>query len=186
VGSDHRIGTRGTRALATWVLGALALGLPTGCHRKVRPAPVTVATAPSAPPIDRLAPGELAPGTESLNGLVLPRGMHVTARFAVTSHAAGPLHAEDVANYVRDRVDVHRVELGVVGTVFPAVHVNGGDPTRTYRIEVNSGGDTTEIVMRDVTPLPQQVADPTVSDEEKWRKAGYTPSGKPLDPLKLR
>jgi hypothetical protein len=167
-------------------LSALVLALLAGCHGKVQPAPVAVASAPSAPPIDRLAPGELAPGTETLNGLVLPRGMRVTARFSMVSHAAGPLHAEDVANYVRDRVDVHRVELGVVGTVFPAVHVNGGDPGRTYRIEVNSGGDATEIVMRDVTPVPQQVADPSVPDEEKWRKAGYTPSGKPLDPSKLR
>ena len=172
--------------------GSFALGiaatamLPVGCHKKAPPAPVAAASPSGAVPIDRLAPGELAPGTETLNGLVLPRGMHVTARFPNAAHAAGPLHAEDVANFVRDRVNDHRVELGVVGTIFPSVHIVGGDPTRSYRIEVNSGGDTTEIVMRDVTPVPPPTVDPGVSDEEKWKKAGYRPNGKPLDPMNQR
>jgi hypothetical protein len=83
-------------------------------------------------------------------------------------------------------VDAKRVELGVVGTVFAPVHVAGGDPTRIYRIEVNSAGNSTEIVMRDVTPLPEKAPDPTVPDSEKWRRAGYKPNGMPLDPLHLR
>lgn len=142
--------------------------------------------APSAVPIDRLGPGELAPGTETLEGLVLPRGMHVTARFPRMSHATGPLHAEDVSNYVRDRVDVKRFELGAVGTVFPAVHVVGGDPGKTYRIEVSSSGNATEIVMHDITPIPPKVADPAESEADKWKRAGYKPNGMPLDPMHQR
>jgi hypothetical protein len=159
--------------------------VPTGCRKKARSESPAASAAPK-PPIDRLAPGELAPGTEVLYGMVLPRGMRVTAQFPNVAHAAGPLPAEDVANYVRDRVDSKRVELGVVGTVFRAVHVTGGDATRIYRVEVNSAGNSTEIVMRDVTPIPPKAPDPTLSDAEKWRRAGYKPNGMPLDPLKLR
>lgn len=166
-------------------LALCAALVPSGCRKKVRSEPA-VASAIPKPPIDRLAPGELPPGTEVLNGLILPRGMRVSAQFPGVGHATGALHAEDVANYVRDRVDAKRVELGVVGTVFAAVHVKGGDPTKVYRIEVNSAGESTEIVMRDVTPVPQQTPDPTVPNVEKWRRAGYKPNGMPLDPLKLR
>jgi hypothetical protein len=111
--------------------------------------------------------------------------MKVTAVFPRVGHATGQLHAEDVANYVRDRVDVRRVELGAVGTVFAAVHVAGGDPSRVYRIEVNTEENTTEIVMRDVTPVPEPPVDRTLTDEERWRRAGYKPNGMPLDPMNL-
>ncbi|HVW26004.1 MAG TPA: hypothetical protein VHC69_11590 [Polyangiaceae bacterium] len=137
-------------------------------------------------PIDRLAPGELAPGTEVLDGLVLPHGMHVSARFPRIAHATGPLRAEDVTSYVRDRVDVKRVELAAVGTVFNAVHVLGGDPAKTYRIEVTSSGNATEIVMHDLTPIPPKTADPTESEADKWKRAGYKPNGMPLDPANQR
>jgi hypothetical protein len=184
VGADHRISAASGCALTVLAaLGALPLS---GCHRRAASqAPIASATA-SAPPVDRLAPGELAPGTEDMYGLLLPRGMRVSARFPRVAHATGPMHAEDVANYVRDRVDVKRVELGAVGTVFPAVHVVGGDPTRTYRVEVNSASDATEIVMHDVTPIPPKVADPTESEADKWKRAGYKPNGMPLDPMNQR
>ncbi len=112
--------------------------------------------------------------------------MHVSANFDGVAHATGPLHAEDVSNYLRDRVDVKRVELGAVGTVFSAVHVLGGDPTRLYRIEVISAGDATEVVMHDVTPIPTKKPDPTLSEADKWKAAGYKPNGMPLDPAHQR
>jgi hypothetical protein len=112
--------------------------------------------------------------------------MAVGARVPGTAHAVGPLPAEDVANYVRDRVDAKRVELGAVGTVFPAVHIKGGDPTQVYRIEVNSTGPGTELVFHDVTPEPKPVREEGISEAERWRRAGLTPQGKPLDPMNQR
>jgi hypothetical protein len=70
--------------------------------------------------------------------------------------------------------------------VFPAVHVLGGDPGKTYRIEVSSAGGATEIVMHDVTPLPAKSADPAESEADKWKRAGYKPNGMPLDPMNQR
>src|SRR5262249_19030520 len=152
VGPHHRIS--GPLLLAVCVAVA-----PAGCRRRAKTVP-PVASAVPKPPVDHLGPGELEPGTEAMNGLVLPRGMRVAAQCPGAAQATGPLNAEDVANYIRDRVDVRRIELGVVGTVFNAVHVNGGDPNRIYRIEVSSAGPTTELVMRDVTPVPPKLPEP--------------------------
>ncbi len=177
----------GLRAVAI-VLGVTIAGSAASCRRRAPSGASGASAAASVTklPLDRLGPGELAPGAETVYGLVLPRGMRLSARFQRIAHATGPVPAEDVANYVRDRVDVHRVELGVVGTVFPAVHVKDGDPGKLYRIEVSSAGPTTEIVMEDVTPVPTAPIDPTVPEAERWRRAGYKPNGTPLDPMKMR
>jgi hypothetical protein len=130
--------------------------------------------ASARPPLDHLASGELPPGTATAHGLVLPRGMRLFANFSRTAEAIGPQRPEDVANYIRERVTTTRIELGAVGTVFPAVHVKDGDPMKTLRIEVVPLGDRTKVVVRDITPPREHVAiDPNETDEMRWRKAGY-------------
>jgi len=140
----------------------------------------------SAQPADHLGPGELDPGDQTIFGLLLPRGMKISAHFPGIAHATGRIPAEDVANYVRDRVDSQRIELGAVGTVFPSVHIQGGDPSRVYRIEVHWAGTGTELELRDVTPPPRPVPDPNVPEAERWRRAGYRPNGMPIDPATFR
>jgi hypothetical protein len=81
---------------------------------------------------------------------------------------------------------VQRVELGAVGTLFPRVRIRGGDPNRSYDIEVRPIEGGTELTVRDVTPLPRVPRDPTLSEEERWRRAGFTPKGIPLDEKNLR
>lgn len=163
---------------------ALALA---SCHRAP---PKADSPAPSASvaeaPLDRLAPGELQPGTEALFGLTLPKGMRVVAAFQGVAHAVGKVTPEDVANYVRDRVDTKRVELAPSATIFPSTHVVGGDRTRTYRIEVTATETGTELIVRDVTPVPERRADPNVPVEERWKRAGLRSDGTPLDPMNLR
>lgn len=136
---------------------------------------VAAESEPSArPPLDHLASGELPPGTATAHGLVLPRGMKLFANFSGTAEAIGPQRPEDVANYIRERVTTTRIELGAVGTVFPAVHVKDGDPMKTLRIEVVPLGDRTKVIVRDITPPKERVAiDPNETDEMRWRRAGY-------------
>jgi hypothetical protein len=177
VGTDHRVSALTSAALIA------ALCLAVGCKRSPSPA-AGASAAPSAPPVDRLGPGELPPGTEVIYGLVLPRGLALRGVFPEVAHAFGPLTLEDVSNYVRARVDVQRVELGAVGTVFPAVHLTGGDPSRLYRIEVNPRGLNTELVIRDVTPPPPPP--PGLTDAERWKRAGYNPDGTPMNTRDLR
>jgi len=184
---------------------AVALSLFTaalaGCRKQAplaerQAAPGASLAAPSAEPgteakggpspVDRLGPHELPPGTETIYGLTLPEGLRLVAHFPRVAHAVGSLSPEEVANYIRDRVDVRRIELGAVGTVFPRVRVKGGDPQRYLRIEVNVAGDGTELVVRDISPMPELPRDPTLTEEERWRRAGLRPDGTPLNPRELQ
>jgi hypothetical protein len=141
------------------------------------------ATAPQPPPVDRLAPGELAPGKADAFGLVLPRKLKVDATFPRAVHASGRVSPEALSNYIRERVLVSHVELGAARTVFPRVRIKGGAPNRTYRIEVVGSFGGSKLVVRDVT---RPAAPRGISIEERWRRAGMTPKGKPLDLDKLQ
>ncbi len=135
----------------------------------------------SKPPLDHLAAGELPPGQSSLFGLVIPKGMTIQGQFSDSGLAFGALRAEAVANYVRERVDVGQVEVGAARTVFPACRIKGGPETRTFRIEVVSEGPATRLIVQDVTPPPPPPPEVGVSDAERWRRAGFSPDGKPLN-----
>ncbi len=166
----------------------LLLLAPSACRKATReqalPSAAVSVAASSAAPVDRLAPSELAPGDMALFGLVLPEGMQVQGQFIDSGFAFGALNAEAVANYVRTRVDVARVEIGAARTIFPAARIQGGAPDRVYRIEVVHEGPATRIVMQDTTPAPPKHLEP-MSDEERWRRAGFSPNGKPLNPKAL-
>jgi len=157
-----------------------------GCHRKSEPPPPPVASsAPSQKPLDRLAPGELAQGDAEVFGFRVPRAMHVRGAFLDIAYVAGDSSPEAVANYVRERVDADHVEIGAASTVFPHVHIKGGAPERVYDFDVTPLGEhSTQLIIRDVTPRPPNP--PGMTDAERWRQAGYTPDGKPLDPTQLK
>jgi hypothetical protein len=185
MGSDHRVSR--PSALVAALAVAVSGGSVVGCRKPLgadRGAP-SVHPSSEPPPVDRLAPGELPAGSETVFGLVLPRGLTLIGVFPGVAHAAGPLTIEDVSNYVRARVDLRRVELGAVGTVFPQVHIAGGDPGKVFRIEVSAAGTETHLTIRDVT---KKAATPVehISNEEAWRRAGFKPDGTPLDPVKLQ
>jgi hypothetical protein len=134
------------------------------------------------PPVDRLAPGELAEGPHSAFGFTFPNKMRIERRFLDSVHASGRVAPESVANYVRQRVGTTHVEVGAARTVFPRVQIKGGAPDKVYRIEVVADGSTTRLVLHDVTPPPLE---PGLSEEDRWRRAGMTPQGKPIDPKKM-
>lgn len=140
------------------------------------PAPsASASTKPRTP--DRLAPGELAEGKDVLFGLTLPRGMQADARFPHSAHASGMVSAEMLANYVRHRVRVARVELAASGTVFPLATINGADPERHFRIEVSSKGRNTKLSVHWLNP-PKPPPVPGLSEEQRWQRAGITKDGK--------
>ena len=161
---------------------ALALLAAVACEeRPVVPAnPGDAAPgASSAKPVDRLAPGELAPGKSDAFGLVLPRKMRLDAKSPRTAHASGKVTPEALANYVRKHVVVSHVELGAARTIFPRARITGGLPNKVYRIEViASRAGYTKLVVRDITRPP---AAQGLSEEERWRRAGFTPDGKPIN-----
>ncbi len=160
--------------LALGALGAL------GCESEQIMPPGTLAAPASAKkPIDRLASGELAPGRAEAFGLLLPRDLQVDARFPDAVHASGAVAPEALANYIRQRVDVARVEIGAARTVFPRTRIKGGKAERVYRIEVIGDGPRSRLLIRDITPPPTVQG---ISEQERWRRAGMSPSGEIVDP----
>lgn len=166
----------------------VASGTAAGCSKAEDDAVVVGGPAPqdsalaSAVPVDRLTPGELAPGTLRVNGLLLPREMRLDRSFEGVSHVVGDVRPEDVANYVRKRVTVAHVEIGAGRTVFPRARINGDASGKLYQIDVAAERGRTRLVIRDTTapPTPQGL-----SEDERWRRAGFKPDGTPLDPAKL-
>jgi hypothetical protein len=157
-----------------------------GCHGKSEPPPPPAPKAtPSAKPLDRLAPGELAQGPNEVFGFMVPRSMRIRGAFLEVAYVEGNVTPEALANYVRERVDTDHVEIGAATTLFPRVHIKHGAPDHIYDFEVSPGqGNLSELVIRDVTPRPPNP--PGMSDEERWRQAGYRPDGTPIDPNQLK
>jgi hypothetical protein len=143
-------------------------------------APDAAASAASRP-VDELVPGELAEGEQRAFGLPIPRRMRVSATFPDAVFAVGALRAEDVSNYVRERVVAQRVETGPSKTVFTKAKLKA-EPERTMRIEVVLKDGATELVVRDETPPP---VEPGLSPEERMRKKGLLPDGTPIDKTRL-
>jgi hypothetical protein len=164
---------------------ALAAVLATvSCHHKLAtPAPASSALADnSAKPVDRLAPDELAAGSSDVWGLAIPRDMHIEHHFPEIAYVVGPVKADALANYVRDRVVVSHVEIGAGRTIFPNAHIKGGPPDHLYELDVIPEPNGTRLQIQDLTPVK---IIPGLTDEERWRQAGLTPQGRPLDMKKF-
>jgi hypothetical protein len=171
------------RPLRLALIVALAQGA-LGCKSEpTKPPPPRPSAVASAKPLDRLAPGELAPGKRQVFGLEIPTGMTIRGEFREVAYVHGNVAPEALANYVRDRVVVDHVEIGAARTVFPQARIKKGPADRFFRIEVIAGNRVTELVVQDVTPQPKPKED--LSDEERWRRAGRRPDGKPLDVTEL-
>jgi hypothetical protein len=155
------------------------------CRKEPDKAPrPRVSAEPVAKPLDRLAPGELAPGRNRVFGLEVPEGMVVRGQFFEVAYLQGSVAPDALANYVRQRVVVDHVEIGAARTVFPYARIKDGPADRFFQIEVVAGTRHTELVLRDVTP--KQKPEETVSDEERWRRAGRRPDGRPFDITELK
>jgi hypothetical protein len=131
-----------------------------------------------------LAEGELRPGKTEIFGFPVPAGMDLESRFADRAYLhAARISPEQLANYVRQHVSVSHVEIGAARTVFPNARIHGSPQGRVYVLEVAPYRGGTSLVIKDVTPPPPPP--PGLSDAERWRAAGMTPDGKPLDMKKL-
>lgn len=109
--------------------------------------------------------------------------MEIVGRLQRSVHAAGNFRPEDVANYVRDRVVVDRVELGAARTIFPNAKIKNAAPSKIFRIEVVASSPTRTVIdVTDITPPPSIQG---IDEAERWRRAGFKPDGTPLDPTKL-
>jgi len=157
-------------------LGAALVGL-FACARPStddNQAPVPqAAPAPAAPPVDHLAPGELAEGTEHAFGLVLPGVLHIDATFSDLVTGSANVIVHPLTKYFRAHLQGGTVDEGDTAATFDHTSIPAA-PSRVFRIHIqrSPGGSLVEI--RDVTPPPF----PDLPDEAaRWRAAGVTPDG---------
>ena len=158
-------------------LPVLAL-LLLGCSHRPIPTPPGAADAgPTALPVDRLLPGELAQSKLLVFGFPIPQGMTVARRFADSVHMVGAVPPDALTAYVKAHAATGPAELIGNRKVFSKVKIRGGDPSRLYDIEIDMAGANQRLIVSDVTPPPLE---PGLSVEERWRRAGYNPDGTPL------
>ncbi len=155
-----------------------------GCRHREEPVQPASSSAPkaSALPLDRLAPGELAPGTSQVFGFLVPRQMKVVSQSPDRAQLEGEVMESALVDYVRERVDAVHVEIGAGRTIFPKVHIKDGLPDRLYQFDVVPNRRRSVIVIQDVTPKPVEQLTP----EERWRRAGRNPDGTPVDVSQLK
>jgi len=166
---------RSAAALTLCVSAAVALSLACDSDGNQTAPRASASAKPRTP--DRLDPGELAEGKDVLFGLKLPLGMKTDARFPHSAHASGMVSREKLANYVRHRVQVARVELAASGTVFPQATIHGTDQQRLFRIEVTPKGRNTKLSVHWLNP-PRPPPVTGLSEEQRWQRAGISRDGK--------
>lgn len=163
----------------SWSWLVLAGAAAASCKKPPPPEADVVPSASAAPPpSDRLLPGELSAGDGNVFGLPVPREMQVALRAPDSALVVGEVEPEAVRNYVKDRVVVGFVEVRPDRTVFPTARIKDGPADRVFDIDISRDQKLTKLHIRDTTPV---VPPPGLSDAERWRRAGFTPDGKPLN-----
>lgn len=141
-----------------------------------------------APPLptDSLAKGEAVEGPEKAFALPLPRFAKITWRGKDSVTVMTNLTHEELVNFVRARVQNGEVLTGSGATQLKDVVVPS-EPARKLTIEIRPApplsGGRSQMLVSDTTPPPDT---PGLTDEERWRRAGFTPEGKVLDPKQLQ
>ena len=162
-------------ALLVVAIAPLALA----CRTEGAPqaAPSASAASPPAVPVDRLAPG-----TVDVFGFPVPRELEVVSRTRDAALLIGQASPDAVSRYVRAHVDVSHLEVAGSRTIFPKARIKKGAPDRVYRFVVAPEGARVKLAIEDITPPPVVGG---LSDAERWRRAGFSPDGMPLDPKAL-
>lgn len=193
MGFYHRVvmaaDRRAESARLVW-MGALCVGFSlAGCRSredeivKAQPAPQHSAQRAPAAPIDHLAPDELASGSALAFGFSIPERLRIERAFPDAVHASGDVTLGALVKYVQSRVLASHVESGPARAVFHNAKIVGGPADHLYRFEMVSEGPRSLLVIRDMTPPPVVQG---LSQAERWRRAGMSPDGKPLNPKQIQ
>jgi hypothetical protein len=169
---------------AAVALGAALAVAVAACH--ARPTPdADGGTAPPADsvatPVDHLAAGELAEGTEHAFGLTLPRGLVVTSDFVEVVYASGQLTVHPVVQYFRARLEGGDLREGAASATFEHVAVRG-KPGVELSVHIDASISGVRVQIRNTTPVP---APNLANDAERLKHVGLTPKGGFLDPTHL-
>jgi hypothetical protein len=157
------------------------------CRRSPQPLASVVVTTSSASSVnrpDRLAEGELPPGVDRAFDLALPRGTRIDRSFPDRIYASVPLSTEQSANWLRRQYGELEATIGAAGTLLPRIQPSNASDGHWLRVEISLGNNGDSIWMVDRIESGPPIKDPPKSNEEAMRRAGLTPSGALLNPLK--
>jgi hypothetical protein len=155
----------------------IGLLLALGCeHSKLRNGGGTDAGIARAP-LDRLSPGELSKSGQLVFGFPIPPGMSVTQRYPDGVHLQGQMPEPNLKEYVEAHIVAGPSELDAHRRIYNNARIRGGDSSRVYSIEIDELRGERALIISDVTPKP---VEPGLSNEERWRRAGYMPDGTPI------
>ncbi|MBP9113885.1 MAG: hypothetical protein KBF88_13825 [Polyangiaceae bacterium] len=151
------------------------------CRKREEPAS-NLSTTASPVKIDALKKGEIPEGKDELFGLRLPLDTRVHRKLGDFASATIPRYTlEEVCNYLRDRIAESDTSVGAARTVFSNVKLKG-KPGKILQIAVWRSDTQVSMEVQDTTPPPKPTYPPGTTDEEIWRRNGYTKDGKPLNP----
>ena len=167
------------RLVALTALLSVGISACSSCKRQE-------ATPSELKPPDHLAPAEVVEGKERAFGLPLPHGSSVGSQFPTSMQVRTRLTPEDLVNFVKARVKDGTVMHGTSVTQLFAVTPLAA-PEKRLTIDVrpyrDGDGNRSEMLVQDFTAPPTE---PGLTDEQRWKKAGLTPSGLVADPTKLQ
>jgi hypothetical protein len=139
--------------------------------------------AGEATPTEHLAPGELVEGNVVVFGLKMPRDLQIDRRYADAAYGSASASVGSVGAYFQQRVRDGRVTNTLNESVVENAAVPGQPGLRVeIRVAYAPTTGMTDVEIRDVTPVVDNLPK---DDTARWRAAGMTPEGKPLDPKHL-
>jgi hypothetical protein len=139
------------------------------------------APQPSEKPVDHLAPGELAEGSQTAFGVTLPRDLQVRESYVDVVTATGPVSVHALVRYLAARLEGGSLREGAEAATFEHVAARSKpEPELLVRVTSVLGGSRLE--MHKVTHLP---ASSLPDEASRWRQVGLTPQGKIIDPSHL-
>lgn len=157
-------------------LTLLGVLLVLGCHHKSTNLADTDASARTTP-LDHLSPGEIAKSDVMIYGVTVPQGMHLRRRFPDGVLLTGETPAAELASQIEASIYSGPKEVDHRRRIYRNVTIKGGDSKRIFTITIDDLGSQRQVSITDVTPTPTE---PGLSDEERWRRAGYLPDGTPI------
>lgn len=128
-------------------------------------------------PLDRLLPSELGKSGLLVFGFPVPPGMSITQRYPDSVHLQGQLPVANLKEYVEAHIVAGPSEVDTHRRTYNKARIRGGDSSRIYSIEIDELRGERALIISDVTPKP---VEPGLSNEERWRRAGYMPDGTPI------
>lgn len=139
------------------------------------------APEPAVTPVDHLAPGELAEGTQTAFAIALPRDLQVRRSYVDELVAEGPVSVHALVRYLATRLEGGDLREGNESATFEHVAARG-QPDLELLVRVTSfmGGSRLEI-HKVMHPPASHLPD----EASRWRQVGLTPQGRLIDPSHL-